>query len=143
MAPTAVLRVLGYPANGVADELALGMLTHLVADLPIALELTSARMLTSDVVAVVRTQGVTVVCIADLPPSLPSKTRYLTKRLRAAMPDVRIVVGRWAPASLADDTTQPLRDAGATIVTSTLLETRVYLGGLAGVAPPQDHVAAR
>ncbi len=134
-ASPAVLRVLGYPANGVADELALGMLTHLVADLPIALELTTTRMLTSDVVALVQTQGVTVVCIADLPPSLPSKTRYLIKRLRAAVPEVRIVVGRWAPPALADDTMQPLREAGATMVMSTLAETRDYLSGLAGVAP--------
>jgi len=138
VAPPKVLRVLGYPANGVADELALGMLAQLVADLPIAIELTTTGLLTSEVVALVRTEGVTVVCIADLPPSLPSKTRYLIKRLRAAVPDVRIVVGRWAPVALADDTTQPLRDAGATVVTTTLLETRVYLGGLAGVAPADE-----
>jgi hypothetical protein len=137
-APPAVLRVLGYPANGVADELSLGMLTHLVADLPIAIELTTTRMLTSDVVSLVQAQGVTVVCIADLPPSLPSKTRYLIKRLRAAVPEVRIVVGRWAPAALADETTQPLREAGATMVTSTLAETRVYLGGLAGVGLTEE-----
>lgn len=136
-APPAVLRVLGYPANGVADELALGMLTHLVADLPIAIELTTTRMLASEVVALVQAQEVTVVCIADLPPSLPSKTRYLIRRLRAAVPEVRIVAGRWAPAALADETTQPLREAGATMVTSTLAETRVYLGGLAGVAPTE------
>ncbi len=125
-------------ANGVADELALGMLAHLVADLPIAIEMTTTRMLASEVVALVQTQEVSVVCIADLPPSLPSKTRYLVKRLRAALPEVRIVVGRWAPPALADESTQPLRDAGATMVTSTLAETRVYLGGLAGVAPTEE-----
>jgi len=35
--------------------------------------------------------------------SPPSKTRYLVKKLRAKVPAVNIVVGRWAPASLADE----------------------------------------
>jgi hypothetical protein len=78
----------------------------------------------------VRAKGVSVVCFADLPPSAPSKTRYLVKRLRAALPDVRILVGRWAPPALADDSTQVLRNRGANLVASTLLETRTYLAGL-------------
>ena len=69
-------------------------------------------------------------CLADLPPSPPSKTRYLVKRLHAALPDVRILVGRWGPPALADESTQVLRDAGADLVASTLAETRTYLGGL-------------
>ena len=72
-------------------------------------------------------------CLADLPPSPPSKTRYLVKRLRAALPEVRILIGRWAPPALADESTQVLRDAGATLVASTLLETRTYLGGLVDI----------
>ena len=80
--------------------------------------------------SLVQAQGVSVVCLADLPPSPPSKTRYLVKRLHAALPDVRILVGRWGPPALADESTQALRDAGATLVASTLAETRTYLGGL-------------
>jgi predicted PurR-regulated permease PerM len=129
------LRVLGYAANGVADEIALAMLSHLVDDLPVAIEVTRTRMLAAEVVALVRSQGVSVVCLADLPPSPPSKTRYLVKRLRAALPELRIVVGRWGPPALADDSTQVLRDAGATIVTSTLAEARAYLEELVAVAP--------
>ena len=52
------------------------------------------------------------------------------KRLRAALPELRILVGRWAPASLADESTQSLRDAGADHVAATLAQTREYLGGL-------------
>ena len=124
--------MLGYATNGVADELALAMLAHLVDDLPIAIEVTKTRMLASELVSLVQAQGVSVVCLADLPPSPPSKSRYLVKRLRAALPDVRIVVGRWGPPALADESTQLLRDAGATVVASTLAETRTYLGGLVG-----------
>lgn len=128
--PRESLRVLGYASNGVSDELALEILAHLINDLPIALHVVGARLHASEVVSLVQTEGVSVVCFADLPPSPPSRTRYLVKRLRAALPEVRIVVGRWAPSLLADESTQALRDAGANLVTSTLSETRTYLGGL-------------
>ena len=135
----APLRVLGYATNGVADELALAMLAHLVDDLPIAIEVTKTRMFASELVSLVQVQGVSVVCLADLPPSAPSKSRYLVKRLRAALPDARIVVGRWGPPALADESTQLLRDDGATVVTSTLTETRTYLGGLVGAFAEVPH----
>ncbi len=128
--PREPLRVLGYATNGVADELALAMLAHVLDDLPIAVEITRTRMQASDLLSLVQEQGFSVVCLADLPPSPPSKTRYLVKRLRAALPEVRILVGRWAPSALADESTQLLRDSGATLVASTLMDTRTYLAGL-------------
>jgi predicted PurR-regulated permease PerM len=128
--PREPLRLLGYAANGVADELALAMLAHVLDDLPIAVEITGTRMQASELVSLVHERGFSVVCIADLPPSPPSKTRYLVKRLRAALPEVRILVGRWAPSALADESTQVLRDTGANLVASTLLESRIYLAGL-------------
>jgi hypothetical protein len=124
------LRVLGVAANGSADELALEMLGHLIDDLPVVVEITKGRMLASELVSLVQAEGVSVICLADLPPSPLSKTRYLVKRLHAALPNVRIIVGRWGPQALADDNTQLLREAGATRVASTLAETRTYLGGL-------------
>ena len=139
------MRVLGYAVNGAADELALAMLASLVDDLSIAVEMTGARMQASELIAHVQAQGFSVVCLADLPPSPPSKTRYLVKRLHAALPDVRILVGRWGPAALADESTQSLREAGAALVASTLAETRTYLGGLAEIAripaPPAGAAA--
>jgi predicted PurR-regulated permease PerM len=128
--PREPLRVLGYATNGVADELALAMLAHLLDDLPVGVEITKTRLQASELLSFVEEQGFSVVCLADLPPSPPSKTRYLVKRLRAALPEVRILVGRWGPPALADESTQVLRDAGANLVASTLLESRTYLGGL-------------
>ena len=112
-----------------------GLLGQLVAGMPIALETTSARLLTSELVAHVRTEGYTLVCFADLPPSPPSRTRLLVKRLHAAMPDLRIAVGRWACQDLADDNSQPLLDAGASHVASLLLDTRKYLAEAAPRTP--------
>ncbi len=131
--PRQPLRVLGYAANGVADEVALSMLAHLLDDLPIAVEINSTRLQASELISIVREKNFSVVCLADLPPSPPSKTRYLVKRLRAAFPDVRIMVGRWGPPELADESTQVLRETGANLVASTLLDTRVYLGGLVDI----------
>jgi len=131
--PREPLRVLGYATNGVADELALAMLAHLLDDLPIHVEISGARLQASELLALVQMHGVSVVCFADLPPSPSSKTRYLVKKLRAALPEVRILVGRWGPPALADESTQLLRDTGANLVASTLLETRTYLAGLAEI----------
>jgi hypothetical protein len=72
----------------------------------------------------------TVVCVADLPPSPSSRTRYLVKRLRSSLPELRIAVGRWGPAVLADESSQALLDAGASHVASSLIESRNDLGSL-------------
>ena len=54
----------------------------------------------------------------------------MVKRLRAALPDLRIEVGRWAPTALADERSDELMADGATHVAATLLATRDYLAGL-------------
>ena len=130
LGPREPLRILGYAVNGDADEVALAMLTHLLDGLPIVLEITGARMQAAELVSLVRNREVSVLCFADLPPSPPSKTRYLVKRLRSALPELRIVVGRWGPPALADESSQALLDAGADHVSSVLVESRNYLGGL-------------
>jgi predicted PurR-regulated permease PerM len=124
---TGTVRVLGYAANGIGDELALRMLAQFITDLPVALEVATTRVLVSELTEYVRSNKYAVVCIADLPPSPSTRTRYLVKKLRAALPDVRITVGRWAHATLADDGSQALLDAGASHVAVSLVETRKYL----------------
>ena len=92
-----------------------------------------------------RDKRVSIVCLADLPPSPPTKTRYLIKRLHDALPALRIVVGRWAPEALADESTQALKDAGATLVATTLADTQTYLAGLVEiprVPAPKPELAA-
>jgi predicted PurR-regulated permease PerM len=128
--PREPLHVLGYATNGAADELALAMLAHLLDDLPIRVEIVGTRLQAAELLSLVQQRGCSIVCLADLPPSPPSKTRYLVKRLRAGLPDLRILVGRWAPPALADENTQLLRETGANLVVSTLSETRTYLSGL-------------
>lgn len=130
LGPREPLRVLGYAVNGAADEVALAMLAHLIDDLPIAMEITAARMQAVELVSLLRDRKFSVVCFADLPPSSSSKTRYLVRRLRSTLPELRIAVGRWAPPALADESSQTLLDAGADHVASLLIESRNYFGGL-------------
>src|SRR6185503_1014588 len=130
LGPREPLRVLGYAVNGGADEVALAMLAHLLDDLPIVMEITSTRMQAVELVSLVRDRKFSVVCFADLPPSSSSKTRYLVKRLRSALPELRIAVGRWGPPALADENSQTLVNAGANHVASLLSESRNYLDGL-------------
>src|SRR5689334_896613 len=129
--PQTHVEVIGYAANGPADATALRMLAHLVAADGIGLHVISARLLTAEIVELVQTRRANLVCIADLPPSPPSKTRYVVRKLRAALPDVRILLGRWAPPELADEDRSALVDAGATHVATTLIETRDQLRTLA------------
>lgn len=133
----ASLEVLAYPVNGASDELALRMLAALLADTSVKLEIVGARMLSSEMAVAIRERSARVICIADLPPSPPSKTRYLLKRLRTALPEVKIIVGRWAPPVLADENARLLMDGGAAHVASTLVETRDQLLQLAQAATPE------
>lgn len=130
LGPREPLAALGYAVNGVADEAALSMLAHLLDDLPIAMEITGVHMQASELLSLVRDRKFAVVCFADLPPGPASKTRYLVKRLRSALPDLRIAVGRWGPSALADESPQALLDAGANHVASLLVDSRNYLSGL-------------
>jgi hypothetical protein len=118
------------PAVLLVVTLALAMLAHLIDDLPIVMEITAARMQAVELVSLVRDRKFSVVCFADLPPSSSSKTRYLVRRLRSTLPELRIVVGRWAPSVRADESSQTLLDAGANHVASLLIDSRNYLEGL-------------
>jgi predicted PurR-regulated permease PerM len=130
LGPREPLRVLGYAVNGPADEVALVMLAHLIDDLPIVMEITAARMQAVELVSFLRDRQFSVVCFADLPPSSSSKTRYLVRRLRSTLPELRIAVGRWAAPALVDESPHTLLDAGADHVASLLIESRNYFGGL-------------
>jgi predicted PurR-regulated permease PerM len=130
------LRVLGYAVNGNPDELGLRMLGQLLHGLPVSVDITREPQMSSDLVSLVRSKQYGAVCLADLPPSAATKSRYLVKKLRRAFPELRIIVGRWAHPDLADETLQPLIEAGASHASNTLLETRRYLADAVGVEAP-------
>lgn len=124
-APQVALSVLAYGVGGAADELALDLFSGAVADLPLAID-TLAGSATADVVAHVRAARPAVVCLADLSPVAAARTRHLVKRLRQALPDLDVVVGRWGGAGVAEEA-QRLVEAGAAHVGASVDETRAWL----------------
>lgn len=117
------ITILGCPAEGAADAMALQMLARILPP-SIKMNIASPALLSFDLIELVKTNGYGVVCIADLPPSAPSKSRYLAKRLRAALPELKIVIGRWGPELFDDDAADVLRAAGADAVATQLVSTR-------------------
>jgi predicted PurR-regulated permease PerM len=130
-------KILGVAVEPDADELALEMLATLLVDLPFELEIAPIRLLPSEIVTLVGHSGCRMICIADIPPGPDSRTRYLVKKIKAALPEVKIVVGRWGPAGFDDAAAERLVEAGADQVARTLLETRDSLARLMDGAPAQ------
>jgi predicted PurR-regulated permease PerM len=128
--------ILAFPVNQGGDTLALRMLAQMMQGTSLQLHIGSARSLHTEILAQIQSSGSCVICIADLPPSVPSKTRYLVHRLRAAVPHLRIVVGRWAHSSLADESTEEILAAGADHVSNSLADTRQWLCQMRGLKPP-------
>jgi hypothetical protein len=62
-----------------------------------------------------------------LPPGGLARTRYLCKRLRARLPNAKIVVGLWGLKSNVEQNQDDLLEAGADQAETALLETRTHL----------------
>jgi predicted PurR-regulated permease PerM len=145
--------IFGCPAHDAEDRLALEMLQQVLEPARWSLEVIAPETLTSELLDQVAEREPSVVCIAATPPGGLAHTRYLCKRLRSQFPGLKILVGRWgtrdilrAPDSIpkagADPVGEPpketsvdtmvatLREAGADLVATTLLETRQQLSSL-------------
>ncbi len=118
--------ILGCPARDKADELGLQMLGQLLQPAG-RVEVLSPQMLSMDVAARVRQEKPALVVIGAVPPGGLAQTVYLAKRLRRAVRDLKIVVGRWGDPDLAPRVVERLQRAGADSVSTTLRETRTQL----------------
>ena len=121
------LRVFGCPARDGADEVALEMFRHLLDPAKWQVDVASPEMLSAELVARAETERPALICISSLPPGGLSQARYLCKRLRAKLPDTKILVGRWGLTQGLDENREQLREAGADEVDATLLATRQFL----------------
>jgi predicted PurR-regulated permease PerM len=131
--------ILGCPARDASDELALEMLRQLLDAEAIALDVVSRQALASEVLSRVEQQHLPIVCISAGPPGGLAQARYLCKRLRARVPGVKIVVGRWGE-ELAPDRLEALLAASADHVSVTLLDARDSITRL--VSTPVANQAA-
>jgi predicted PurR-regulated permease PerM len=124
------IHIFGCPAHDQADRLGLEMFAQLLDARRWNLEILSTNLLVSELVDAIVRERPALVCIGAVPPGGLAHTRYLCKRLRASLPDLTILVGRWGmKAETRQRQYQPLRDAGADSVSTTLQEMHNQLDG--------------
>jgi hypothetical protein len=121
------VRVLCCPARDAADEVALEMFRQLLDADRWHVDIASTEMLSAEMIAQAHRDQPALVCISALPPSGLAQARYLCKRLRAKLPETRILVGRWGLTANIEQNEEQLREAGADDVDETLLATRRFL----------------
>ncbi len=139
--PGVGVRVLGCPARDRADELALVMFRQLLDPARFQMQLVSAEILSSEVVALVDTARPDVICVSVLPTGGLAQARYLCQRLRARSADVKILVGRWGASATGGENWDVLLSAGVDHVSGSLLEMRDQLSRIAALAPPTRTAA--
>jgi hypothetical protein len=119
--------VLACAAADEGDAIALAMLRQLVSPSECEIELASAHALSGEIASLAAEKKPSVVLIAALPPEGLAQTRHLCKRLRARLPDIKILVGRWGGADPKANDRDVLMAAGAADVGLTLAQSRDQL----------------
>jgi predicted PurR-regulated permease PerM len=122
------INIIGCPAHGEADEIALMMLSQLLAAKNCSTEILAAGGLASEMIARVREDNPDLICIAAVAPGGLAQVRYLSKRLHALFPDLRIVIGRWGLRDFDESGSSLPRDLGE--VGLSLLQTRDQITNL-------------
>ena len=130
--------VLGCPAHHEAEEVIVQMLQQLMQQTGWRVEVVSARTHASDIVTRIRQECPTLIFIAALPGGLP-QTRYLCRHLHKEFPELHIVVGYWGNKEEFDKVLVRLRQAGASSLTTSLLQSRSRISALiTEVMPPSQ-----
>jgi hypothetical protein len=134
-------RVLGFPADGKADEVALLAFAKTLDERHYKTEVIPAGSLAAEMVSMVEQKQPKLVCIGAIAPGGLSHTRYLCKRIRARCPDAKILVGRWGYGENLDSARATLTAAGADRIASTLMEARDQASGLMQLEASDDRPA--
>lgn len=124
---TARCRLLACPATDDADLVTVEMLGQSLDPEHWDLEISSLETLTSELIASITESPPSIIFIASIPPGGLSHARYLCKRLRSAASEIPIVVGRCGQKRNTQQEREKLEAAGASFVTTSLLESRSLL----------------
>ena len=127
------IRVAFCAAHDALDQLTGTMLVHLMPTSRWQIDVQPASLLASELVEELQKETPATICIGSLPPGGLAHTRYLCKQLRRSFPDVKIIAGRWIEAGSAEPRRDPLCQAGADMVSSSLLQARDQLTAWLGV----------
>jgi predicted PurR-regulated permease PerM len=128
-------QVLGCAAHHRAEELTLQLLSNLLKP-ACCMTVVSTRTLPVEIENKVETERPALVFIAILPPGGISQARHLCHRLRTRFPSLKIVVGYFGPVKNFDRLLVRLRAAGASYVTTSVLQARQQIMALLAAAHP-------
>jgi predicted PurR-regulated permease PerM/methylmalonyl-CoA mutase cobalamin-binding subunit len=90
-----VLSILCLPARTEADEITAMMLAQVLANSGSLVQAISLTSLASEIVDLVEQRKPDVICLSATPPAAAMHARYLCKRLRDRLPEMKLVVGLW------------------------------------------------
>lgn len=121
------LRLLCCAVDSDADWTAAALLDAVVDKKRWTVELGADELLISELVARVTADPPAAICIAALPPGGIAQVRYLCKKLRAAGVTTPVIVGRWGRRRVSQTDRDRLTEAGADVVTTSVLDTQKWL----------------
>jgi hypothetical protein len=141
--PSIKARVIGCPAHDMADEMVLVTFKQMITVAAGArFDVLTATMLVAEVVARIDEERPDVVCISSVGPLGIRQTHYLCLRLRRALPNVRIVIGRWGCTNDRDKVINSFKKRGADQVVFSLVEGRDYLQRLTPLVATDEKASA-
>lgn len=119
--------VVTIPARDPADELGAMMLTQVLLRHGYCARYISVEKLASEYVQIVQEMNVQVVIISALPPAASTHARYIVKRLRQKLPDLKILVGLWTSCGEMKRPRERLKTAGTDLVVGCLADALAQL----------------
>jgi hypothetical protein len=137
--PVSTGRFCCLPARADRDELAAAMLVQLLRQQGFQAQSAPVKLGVDDLVRLVETSRPDGVCISVVTPSTVLHARHLCLKLRALLPQQRIVVGLWGATENVSDAARRVRESGADEVVTTLAEAVLQLSKL---APPPSEATA-
>jgi len=119
--------VLCVPARAFRDELAGEMLVQLLRQQGFVAENASAVLSSGELVEMAAKSDPEAICVSVVAPSTLIHARYLSAKLRAQLPRVKIVVGIWGATENMAGAGERLRSSGADEVVLSLAEAVVQI----------------
>ena len=142
-APAAITAVLAYAAHDDGDDLALRMLQSLLQERGQEVSVFSSETLASEFLAAVEQGNPATVLIAGLPAGGLTHTYYLCKRLRARLPELNIIVGRWGLTEKVEQVRERALAEGANEMHTRILQTADAIRAAPAASElPQEMVSA-
>ena len=113
--PPVKVVVFGVPTQA-EDELILEMFKEFTDPRRFAFRNFSNDMLFAEMLATIKKEQPAIIVVSCLPSPRSAQVRFLCKKIRLEMPDLKIVVGCWGCEQVSDDTYRRFQTSGADFV---------------------------